>query len=61
MSDELKRRRPPPTAYDDPVAGDADTAIKHLAQEIRAGSNRIAGAIEKLAEAMVPISKSEAD
>jgi hypothetical protein len=61
MNDDLRRRRPPPTAYDDPVgAGDAD-AIKHLAQEIRAGSNRIAGAIEKLAEAMVPISKSEAD
>jgi len=51
MNDEtLKRRRPPPTAYDDP---DADMeAIKHLAQEIRAGSNRIAGAIEKLAEAI---------
>lgn len=80
MSDELKRRRPPPSAYDDPVAkdpvanaiealavhvaylggGDLDNkgAIKTLAEEIREGSNRIAGAIEKLAEAM--LSKADA-
>jgi hypothetical protein len=82
MNDEtLKRRRPPPTAYDDPhdpianaieclavhVAylggGDADNkgAIKTLAMEIREGSNRIAGAIEKLAGAIEnQLSKSDA-
>ena len=32
MSDELKRRKPPPTAYDDPVA--------NAAVEIRAGVQR---------------------
>jgi len=54
MSDELKRRRPPPTAYDDPNlgTGDAATAIEHLAMEVRDGCRDIAMAIEKLAGAI---------
>jgi len=59
MNDEtLKRRRPPPTAYDDPVA-DTMGAIELLATKIEQASNRIAAAIEKLAEAMPRLSNSE--
>jgi len=53
MSDELKRRRPPPIAYDDPVA--------NAAVEIRAGCKEIAEAIEKLVGAIEKhVSKSDA-